>query len=147
MSGLRFLKIIVAYLAIIALVFYLHMLMLGKESTINAMLACVMSGSTIGLCVIVGLLSCVVIYTIATGEKEQIKSTKPLAGLNEQEKITFKDVIVSDELKEDLKVIFDGISEQIRENFKTLGLTPAQGYLLHGPPGTGKTLRCSCNCR
>ncbi|WP_250296248.1 ATP-binding protein [Wolbachia endosymbiont of Oedothorax gibbosus] len=55
-------------------------------------------------------------------------------------KVTLDDVIVSDELKEDLKVIFDGMSEKTKENFKILGLTPAQGYLFHGPPGTGKTL-------
>ncbi len=135
MRKLDFLKIVLAYLSIVALVCYLHMLMFGKESTINAMLACVISGSTIGLYIIVGLVLCAVIYVIATGSEEK-KPVNP----NEQKKITFDDVIVSDELKEDLKVIFDGMSAQMRENCKILGLTPAKGYLFHGPPGTGKTL-------
>ncbi len=69
-----------------------------------------------------------------------MKPSKVIEVEQSKQEVTFNDVIVSDEVKEELRMICDIISQETKIMFEKVGFKPPQGYLLHGPPGNGKTL-------
>ncbi len=73
-----------------------------------------------------------VIYLMTPSKVIEVEQSK--------QEVTFNDVIVSDEVKEELRMICDIISQETKIMFEKVGFKPPQGYLLHGPPGNGKTL-------
>ncbi|MDG7057471.1 MAG: AAA family ATPase [Wolbachia endosymbiont of Penenirmus auritus] len=60
--------------------------------------------------------------------------------VDQDEKITFNDIVIRDELKEELKVICNNIPEKTKKKMELLQYEPPSGYIFDGPPGTGKTL-------
>ncbi|WP_349968018.1 ATP-binding protein [Wolbachia endosymbiont of Armadillidium arcangelii] len=58
----------------------------------------------------------------------------------DEQKVTFDDVIVSDKMKEALRMICNDISQEKKALFEKVGFKPPQGHLLYGPPENGKTL-------
>ncbi|MEY2393620.1 ATP-binding protein [Wolbachia endosymbiont of Tettigetta isshikii] len=60
--------------------------------------------------------------------------------VDQDERITFNDIVIKDELKKGLKVICNQISEKMQEKMRKLQYKPPVGHVFYGPPGTGKTL-------
>lgn len=60
--------------------------------------------------------------------------------VNQDKKVTLSDVVIKEELKQELKVVCNNISEKMQEKMRKLQYKPPAGYIFYGPPGTGKTL-------
>lgn len=60
--------------------------------------------------------------------------------IDQDEKITFSDIVIKEELKEELKIICNNISEKTKKKMELLQCELPSGYIFYGPPGTGKTL-------
>ena len=72
------------------------------------------------------------------GKIMQFGKSRARLHLDEQKKITFKDVAGIDEVKEELAEVVDFLKSPKKYNL--LGAKIPKGVLLYGPPGTGKTL-------
>jgi transitional endoplasmic reticulum ATPase len=75
----------------------------------------------------------------ADGEKAQGKGDGPThQPVNDQvERVTWSDIIIDDELKQELKSVIDLLKDPTTA--ERYGITVPKGILLNGPPGTGKT--------
>lgn len=105
------------------------------------------AGSTwanIGISILPVLLISLVLFFMfrsAQGQGNQAmsfgKSRARLYG-NEKDKVTFKDIAGSDEVKVDLQEVVEFL--KFPKKFESVGAKVPKGVLLVGPPGTGKTM-------
>ncbi|MBQ2888619.1 MAG: ATP-dependent metallopeptidase FtsH/Yme1/Tma family protein, partial [Firmicutes bacterium] len=72
------------------------------------------------------------------GKIMQFGKSRAKMHLDEQKKISFKDVAGVDEVKEELAEVVDFLKSP--KKYSQLGAKIPKGVLLYGPPGTGKTL-------
>ncbi len=72
------------------------------------------------------------------GKIMQFGKSRARLHMDEQKKVTFKDVAGIDEVKEELAEVVDFLKAPKKYNL--LGAKIPKGVLLYGPPGTGKTL-------
>ncbi|WP_410542403.1 ATP-binding protein [Wolbachia endosymbiont of Tetranychus urticae] len=135
MSGARFFKFVLLCLTIAAFIYLMYVLFFkikAAAATISFMpiiiTSAVVTCSVICTAAVLGF----VIYLMKPSKVIEVEQSK--------QEVTFNDVIVSDEVKEELRMICDIISQETKIMFEKVGFKPPQGYLLHGPPGNGKTL-------